>query len=393
MDKSISHFRLWQIFCEDKVYGKSQFVKDICHELAENLNLQVNVLHVLQFGAGSRKLQINLLLSPEYPQALEELREYQESTELAPQAGPSITQSDGAYCLWQEIFLILAAEYGLPFRNEPKHLNPDLDLFTIEYLQVASPKIYRKHDLQDYLFKHELPLPAELFPEHKPNTMQLKRNVPEGSNWEMEYSLSNVRELLKTWEEEAQASLVIKEKIVTFSYLGKSVDIRRKNGHVFLRHMVLHPGKEFRCTELYRLVGNLYDEQQAVDTSEMGLEEGFELADMKTRQSTLTEKRKLEAKLEEAKQDEDHDRRAEIEEEVEWLEKYLKENFYASGKPKIQRTSADNNCRNNVCNAIKRCVKELNDLHFPLFEHLSKSDALKYGYTLIYKSPPGITWK
>lgn len=253
--------------------------------------------------------------------------------------------------------------------------------------------MFRKDDLKDYLLNHKLPLPAELFPEHKPNTEQLKRNIPEDLIWQMEYSLSNVQELLKTWEEEADASIVIKDKIVTFSYEGKSIDVSKKNGHILLRHLLINPDKEFHCTALYQLVGNLYTEQQTVDTSEMNREKGFDFADKQTQKSILAEKKKLEAKLEEAKQDRGHDQRAEIEEKIEQLNKYLKENYYASGRQRIKRTNTENNCRNTVCSAIQRCIVELGPLHFPLFEHLSKSGAMKYGYDLIYKSPPGINWK
>lgn len=114
MDQSINHFRLWQILCEDKIYGKNQFAKEICREFSDNQNLQVDVKcedkSVLEFGEGSRNLQLKLLFSQDYSQALQEIREYQDIHDVNLLSSHLSVEPDQTYGLWQEIFLSLAAE-------------------------------------------------------------------------------------------------------------------------------------------------------------------------------------------------------------------------------------------------------------------------------------------
>lgn len=406
-----SLFSFWYTLAKDQIYCDKKIVKEICNELCQSRDLKLDIYSgdqpVISMGGGKNIINIELLFSPDISQALIDDR-YPGAEHISFSSNP-----EDAFGFWPEIMLHLFMECGLNFQEDLSILNKNFsELSHTETLAANSIRILEKNEIIKFLSQHNLPLPAKIFPDHQPNSASIYKELTATKGWQVLYTLSDIRQILnfashekqekeivdqaEDLSNEAPAKMVIDGNNVIFTFMGKTVSARKKQGHVFLKYLFERPNQGIDSRDLYTLLGKQkYTNISTVE--DVGEEASFDTASPKVRDDILKRIRMLQAKIVKAKQNDQPDLAEKYENEIKKLNKYLRDNFDSFGKPRKQRPPNENRCRKNVCESIKNCIEEFilkNECyHQALYDHLSKNGALKYGYTLRYNSPPGVKWE
>lgn len=177
-------------------------------------------------------------------------------------------------------------------------------------------------------------------------------------------------------------------------YMGKRLCLKEKAGHPIIAHLLSRPNEEFPCT----LFGKANPDDIDTDTSLKVEPDRFDEYDNFYQQvrGQKADKNKMEASLsllmecrEDARSDGQTDEAIRYTDQIEMMERYIRETYTKSGEEKPPR-DISTKARDASKKAIERCISDVKKENPFLAEHLSKN--ITRSYSVSYHPPQEIHW-
>ncbi len=407
LNMTISHYRLWGDFFHDKIYRNSDLVMDICTELANDMDYSVDVYYkdepITSLGDGKICHEVDILYCYEYPEVYKESEALQ-GIDDGPEIESLPIEPDNFPGLWQEVFISLLIEYGLPYTDKKKQLNYSLDPLTDKILSVSSTKVFNLADIENALNQLELPFPSRLFPEKITNTQDLYNKIQKtnkhGLNFE--YSLSNIRKMMEIIEliheqQQYTARMVIEKHVVYFYFDGHEGWCPKRAGHLYLKHIFENPHKDLPLKGIE--TGFVAGETKDYDDNTDGKadERGVDAADKKMKKSLEAEIKETQDELDELekiklKRDSDLERIEVLKSELSDLLKDHDKRFDKYDNPRKETSASLKQIYDRVSNNIENCLKDFPKDLKPLKDHIKGGSIEKNINNFKYSPPDWVRW-
>ncbi|MDK2955729.1 MAG: hypothetical protein PWQ57_1225 [Desulfovibrionales bacterium] len=229
------------------------------------------------------------------------------------------------------------------------------------------------------------PIEAWLFPQQdtpKPDTGETAAPEPEACVSVDGTETGGVEQEAGETEKESIAvcTFRIENEVCHITYAGHEYVFGKLNGHVYISELLHRPGETIPVCALYSIV-NPPPEIVPVDKDSEGLSTQIVFQEVLDKEGIRTISEEISNKKYEMSSCVDLERRAELEDEIDKLEKYLSGSTHNKGS----KTFSDQTekARINVSRAIDRAIDKISKENEELAKYLKKT--IRYGAECIYR--------